>query len=297
MNTQKKETYNELKEENKQMKEIIKKLKELLKKQNIKFNESNNNNIQSSGEYHFMRNEIIVNKDKEEDKIEKQIKTLKSIIQKTKEKWNKFLKDISDLEEEIKNIKTEMEKDFEKMKEDYRENLKKNLQEQYDEKIKNINDCFDKKLKERFKNMEAQCKKQFDKLYNSNIVKKVNNVNEFEIQEGYSYKCLNKDKLYTIINQGDNTAKIKIILKNNGSLPWTESDTVLCFSRFKNKYSGTEKVLNPQMPGEENSYDITLNSLKDAKPGEYPLTLELIIGQETIGEEIKAKIIIKEKKD
>ena len=293
MNIKNKETYNQLKEENKQMKEIIKKLKDLLKKKNIKFNEGNNN-IQSREENHFMKNEIIINKDKKEDKIEKQIKALKDIIQKSKEKWNKFLKDISALEEQIKNIKTEMEKDFEKMKEDYRENLKKNLQEQYDEKIKNINDCFDKKLKERFKNLEAQYKKQFDKLYNNNKVKKVN---EDEIKEGYSYKCLNSDKLYTIINQGDNNAKIKIFLKNNGSLPWKENDTVLCFSRFKNKYSGAEIALNPQMPGEENSYDIILESLEDAKPGEYPLILELCIGQDSIGEEIKAKLIIKEKKD
>ena len=155
-----------------------------------------------------------------------------------------------------------MKKDFEEIKKEYQEKLKETLQKKYNDKmkleLKKINDCFNKKIEEAIKKMEERGKNQFENFY------KNNKVNEIEKKEGYSFKCLNSDELYVKINEGDNKAKIKITLKNNGSLPWKEGDTLLCFNR-KSKRSGDDINLNPQKPDEVNSYDIIFESLQTSK--------------------------------
>ena len=266
-----------------------------------------NQNIQE--EFHIIGNKMI----NKEDKIEEKINTLKRIFEQTKKKWKKILNDIFTLEKEIEDIKNQIKNDFEKIKKEYQEELKEILQ--YDDKmkqeLKKINDCFNKKIEETFKKMEERSKNQFEKFYNNSKVNEKfynnNKVNEIEKKEKkeqkekkekkeeYSFICLNSDELYAKINEGDNNAKIKIILKNNGSLPWKEGDTILCFNN-KSKRSGDEICLNPQEPNEVNSYDIIFKSLQSSKPGEYPVILEFWIGEDNIGEQINAKIIIEEKK-
>jgi hypothetical protein len=254
-----------------------------------------NQNIQE--EFHIIGNKMI----NKEDKIEEKINTLKRIFEQTKKKWKKILNDVFTLEKEIENIKNQMKKDFEKIKKEYQEELKETLQKKYDKKmnqeLKKINDCFNKKIEEIINKMEERGKNQFEKFYNNNKNNENNNnkVIEIEKKEGYSFICLNSDELYAKINEGDNNAKIKIILKNNGSLPWKEGDTILCFNN-KSKRSGDEINLNPQKPDEVNSYDIIFKSLQSSKPGEYPVILEFWIGDDNIGEKINAKIIIEEKK-
>ena len=259
-------------------------------------------NQNNQEEFHIIENKIMINK---EDKIEEKINTLKLIFEQTKKKWKKILNDIFALEKEIENIKNQMKNDFEKIKKEYQEKLKETLQ--YDDKmkqeLKKINDCFNKKIEEIINKMEERGKNQFEKFYNNNKVNENNNnkVNEIEKKEkkdkkeGYSFICLNSDELYAKINEGDNIAKIKITLKNNGSLPWKEGDTILCFNR-ESKRSGDEINLNPQKPDEVNSYDIIFKSLQSSKPGEYPVILEFWIGDNNFGEKINAKIIIEEKK-
>jgi hypothetical protein len=310
----------EVEKKNNQMKKSIidfQKTFAQLENQNIKFNQ-NNYNIQSDEEFHLLENKIIINKE-----IEEKINAIKRIFEQTKIKWKKILNDIFALEKEIENIKNQMKNDFEKIKKEYQEELKKNLQKIYDDKMKQelqkINDCFNKKIEETIKKMGERGKNQFEKFYNNNKVneklynnnkynekfnnnnkdnEKFNNnnkVNEVEKKENYSFKCLNSDELYAKIKEGDNKAKIIITLKNNGILPWKEGDTILCFNR-ESKRSGDEINLNPQKPGEVNSYDIIFKSLQSSKPGEYPVVLEFWIGDDNIGEQINAKIIIEEKK-
>ena len=302
---------------NNQMKKSIIDFQKTIAHQNIKFNQ-NKYNIKSEEEFHLIEKNIMINK---EDKIEVKINALKRIFEQTKKKWEKILNDIFTLEKEIENIKNQMKKDFEKIKKEYQEKLKETLQ--YDDKmkqeLKKINDCFNKKIEEIINKMEERGKNQFEKFYNNNKVNENNNnkvnennnnqvnennnnqVNEIEKKEkkekkeGYSFKCLNSDELYAKINEGDNIAKIKITLKNNGSLPWKEGETILSFNR-ESKRSGDEINLNPQKPGEVNSYDIIFKSLQSSKPGEYPVVLEFWIGDDNIGEQINAKIIIEEKK-
>jgi hypothetical protein len=289
----------EKKDENKnnQMKKSIIDFPKTIAQQNIKFNQ-NNYNIKSEEEFHIIEKNIMINK---EDKIEVKINALKRIFEQTKKKWKKILNDIFTLEKEIENIKNQMKKDFEKIKKEYQEELKETLLKKYDKKmnqeLKKINDCFNKKIEEIINKMEERGKNQFEKFYNNNKDNENNNnkVIEIEKKEGYSFICLNSDELYAKINEGDNIAKIKITLKNNGSLPWKEGDTILSFNR-ESKRSGDEINLNPQKPDEVKSYDIIFKSLQSSKPGEYPVILEFWIGEDKIGEKINAKIIIEEKK-
>jgi hypothetical protein len=275
-------SYNELKEENNELKKTIESLNQIIQK------------LQSQNNQNFMRNSIIIENEYEEDKIEKNINILKSMLNKTNENWKKALRDIIALEEEIEVIKNRMKDDFEKFKKEYQEQLKKTLENQYDEKMKQefqkISDCFNKKIDQTIRKMEERSQKQFGKLYNKN------KVNEIEKKQGYSFICVNSDKLKVVINEGDDEAKMEITLKNNGSLVWKEDKSILGFDR-ESKRSGDEIKLNPQKPGEENSYNIFLKSLKSSKPGEYPIILKVFIDNETIGEEINGKLIIKKKEN
>ena len=60
-----------------------------------------------------------------------------------------------------------------------------------------------------------------------------------------SITAVNSGELKAVINEGDDQAKIKITLKNNGSKAWEKGDTVLCYNR-QSKISGEDNYLNPQ---------------------------------------------------
>ena len=83
-----------------------------------------------------------------------------------------------------------------------------------------LKNFFDKNIKEKIENMENRIKMYFEKLNKKDEANKFvkNIINENEIKKGFSYKCVNSKELYTIINKGDDKDKIKIILKNNGSV-------------------------------------------------------------------------------
>ena len=302
-------SYDELKDENKRMKKEIDKLNKIIeqfKKQDKSFN-NDNYQIKNSQIHIIQSNNIECslisnsNNENEEDKIEGKINKLKKIIHNTKEKWKKIFSDIIAFEAEIRDIKNQMKINFENIKKEYQEELKSTLDRQYELRIgqefKKLNDYFCKKVEEKIKSMEEIYIKKIEKLSNVNKIPEMgNNIdNKNEINENFSYKCINRRELYTIINKGDNKAKIKITLKNNGRLTWPEKRTILCFDRFKNKYIGDQIELSPQKPGEERTYDIILESLQHADPGEYTIILEIYIDDDTIGEQIEAKIIIKEK--
>ena len=68
---------------------------------------------------------------------------------------------------------------------------------------------------------------------------------------------------------------------NNGSVTWTEEKTVLGFDR-KSKRTGEEIKLDPQKPGEESTYVVTLESLQYAKPGEYQIIFEVYFSDKII---------------
>ena len=307
---EKPKSYNELKQENQEMKKKIESLENKIGKLEKEINDFQHNcKIQPNIKNNIVSNTIII-KENEEDKIGEKINTLKKIIQNTKEKWNKILSEIISFEAEIKDIKNQMKINFENIKKEYYDVFKKTLQKQYDDKINQklnkIYDMFNKKLEESIKKMEMGYKKQFEQLNNKNkdnVIQIEQNIINFAyqnvdniidksgIKEDFSYECLNIEELCTKINEGDDIAKIKIILKNNGINVWPEGSTVLCFNR-EGKLSGDEIKLRPQKPGEEQSYDIILSSLQNKEPGEYPIIIEIYVYDNSIGEQINAKVII-----
>ena len=258
-------SYNELKEENNENEIKIESLNNIIDKL-----QNQNNNLS------------------QEDKIEEKISKLKNVIYSTKEKWNQIYNDIIALENEIKDIKNQMNTNFENFRKIYIEEFKKNLQKYYKEKLKidfkNINNNLEEKMKERIENIDVQYKKQLEKLNKKD--------KDNEIKKNYSFECLNSKELNKTISRSDNELKLKIVLKNNGNLPWPEN-TILFFNRYS-LFSGNQYKLNPQKPGEVMSYDIKLESLQYAKLGESPIILEVFIGKDSIGKEIKAKMIVKE---
>ena len=268
-------SYNELKEENNENEIKIESLNNIIDKL-----QNQNNNLS------------------QEDKIEEKISKLKNVIYSTKEKWNQIYNDIIALENEIKNIKNQMNTNFENFRKIYIEEFKKNLQKYYEEKLKidfkSINNIFEEKMKKRIENIDVQYKKQLEKLNKKDKDNEIeNNIqNQNEIKKNYSFECLNSKELNKTISRSDNELKLKIVLKNNGNLPWPEN-TILFFNRYS-LFSGNQYKLNPQKPGEVMSYDIKLESLQYAKLGESPIILEVFIGKDSIGKEIKAKMIVKE---
>jgi len=268
-------SYNELKEENNENEIKIESLNNIIDKL-----QNQNNNLNP------------------EDKIEEKISILKKVILSTKEKWNQIYNSIIDLEKEIKDIKNQMNTNFENFRKIYIEEFKKNLQKYYEEKLKidfkSINNIFEEKMKKRIENIDVQYKKQLEKLNKKDKDNEIeNNIqNQNEIKKNYSFECLNSKELNKTISRSDNELKLKIVLKNNGNLPWPEN-TILFFNRYS-LFSGNQYKLNPQKPGEVMSYDIKLESLQYAKLGESPIILEVFIGKDSIGKEIKAKMIVKE---
>ncbi len=250
-------SYNELKEENQSMKKTIIDLSNIIAEL-----KGQSNNLH------------------QKDTIEEKINILKNTIQNMKEKCNIILYDIISLETVIKDINNQII-NFDDFKKAYIDEFKKNFDEKMKLELKNF---YEQKVKEKIENMNKQ--------YQS-LLEKLNKKDEAEIKKDFSYKCINSEELYAVVNKDDNKAKIKIILKNNGNLAWPEN-SILGFNR-KSRFSGDQIKLNPQKPGEESTYVVTLESLQYAKPGEYQIIFEVYFSDKIIDDEqIIAKIVIKE---
>ena len=103
----------------------------------------------------------------------------------------------------------------------------------------------------------------------------------------------NKKNLKANIYEGDEEAKIEIILKNNGNEIWPE-DAKLVFDR-DSFFSTNEVKLNPQKPGVKAKYHIIFKNLGKYPPKEYKSYLwfyannEILIGNLTLIIKIEKK--------
>ena len=112
-------------------------------------------------------------------------------------------------------------------------------------------------------------------------------------KEEYSYECLNISQLSSCIYEGTSETKIEVIIKNNGKLTWPENESYLIFERNKKFIDLDEIKLQPQKPGEQKSYNAIFKKLERINPGEYELYLSLYVNNDSFGEKLKLKIIIK----
>ena len=121
-----------------------------------------------------------------------------------------------------------------------------------------------------------------------------NSINE-DILNVYSYECINDNKpLEKTIYEGNEQAKIEIVLKNNGEEPWPLNKTKLIYDK-ESLLKEKDILLEPQKLGEEKKYEIILNNLGKLQLGEYKCILSFGVGLKTFGEKIILKLNVKEK--
>ena len=120
-------------------------------------------------------------------------------------------------------------------------------------------------------------------LYNN---ENYNNINK----QIYSYECLNLDKLISKIKEGTDETEVKIVLKNNGVIPWNE-DTKLKVVESSDIIID-DIILKQQNPEEENTYTIMFMNLKNYGIKEYNTYFEFFSGGKKYGDNIIIKINI-----
>ena len=105
----------------------------------------------------------------------------------------------------------------------------------------------------------------------------------------YSYQCLSS-KLSVSINEGDKTANLNIILKNNGSLKWT--DQTLLINGKDSQILLNYVKLKPLRPNEQDLFEITFDELDKLPAKTYTSILLFSVDEKIYGEPIKAEINI-----
>ena len=209
-------------------------------------------------------------------------------------------------------------------KEEQKNNIKYDIKEN-----SNINDDFNKNLKNMDNNNDNNdLNKKYNilnnnNLYNSNIQDKysildedknddnnndndddnnntlniLNKDKEDEDKNNYSYECLNLNNLNKEIFEGEEEAKIEIIMKNNKNIVWPKDNTKLVYDYHNSNFIQEDIVLEPQKYNEERKYNIIIRELDQYPTGEYNIYLWFEVNDEHYGERIGFKIIIKEKKN
>ena len=126
------------------------------------------------------------------------------------------------------------------------------------------------------------------------IIKNDNDLKILKIKNEISYEVLNKDKLKIEIQEGQNEAKLEIILKNNGTKQWPENKTKLIANEQKNLI-GKNIELEPQNPNDIQKYITNFNELKTYPPGDYTASYYFEVDGKKYGDDIELDIIIKDK--
>ena len=128
------------------------------------------------------------------------------------------------------------------------------------------------------------------------IIKNDNDLKILKIKNEVSYEVLNKDKLKIEILEGQNEAKLEIILKNNGTKQWPENKTKLIGNEQKNLI-GKNIELEPQNPHDIQKYITNFNELKTYPPGDYTASFYFEVDGKKYRDDIELDIIIKDKGD
>ena len=308
------EKENLIKEKDIIINELNSKINTLEKAQENKINNENKKVFEETKEQLVEKYEITINllneklnqiKD-ELEKEKKETEKLNSIVKALDKQDDNEIERIKKQQEEyfnkkIDSLKEEYEKKIQEELEKMKESLKKDLNEEFDEKKKEYNKIYKKNEKafnEQFKEINNKIQNHIkDCQYDSESDDDTNEIkNEIIIEENipkYSYECTNKNNLIQDIHEGDETARFKIILKNNGNRAWHE-DSKLKVAQ-PSDFTTDDTILNQQEPEEEKDYELIFNNLGRLQIGEYKSYLEFYSGGEKYGD--KLEIIIKVNSD
>ena len=116
---------------------------------------------------------------------------------------------------------------------------------------------------------------------------------EEDLDQKYSFECINKSNLIKEIMEGESKAKISVALKNNSNATWPKDQTKLICDLNSN-FILNDIPLSPQKYNEIKNYDIYFRDLDKYPTGDYKSILGFEINGKQIGEQIEIKIIIKE---
>jgi hypothetical protein len=113
----------------------------------------------------------------------------------------------------------------------------------------------------------------------------------------YSYKCdySNNVNLSAYIYVGTDSAKIDLVLINDGTLDWP-NNCKLIFDK-NSEVKGNEIKLKPQIKDEKQKYEVIFNNLRDLDEGEYKSYLRFYRDGDFMGEKLILTIKVKKKED
>jgi hypothetical protein len=135
-------------------------------------------------------------------------------------------------------------------------------------------------------------------IINNNINYNNNGMKELGLDSNngiiYSYECL-VSKLTISIYEGMDNASLPIILKNNGNQPWVKNVSMLKFDARISQVKGLDVVLKEQMPGQQKSYEIQFQGLKNCKVGKYIVRYKFTINGNEYGSNLDTYIIVKKR--
>ena len=116
----------------------------------------------------------------------------------------------------------------------------------------------------------------------------------------YSFKCLNESEELTVKIYEDkcDIVKFKLLLINNGTVPWPSGKTKLVFDEpIFDEENSKDILLVSQEKNQQKNYIVCFTSLNEYQTGIYISKLRFNVNGKNIGEEIVLTIIIEESYD
>ena len=132
-------------------------------------------------------------------------------------------------------------------------------------------------------------------IHEHNFIKYANEENNSKNinNNKYSYECLTSKKSVAIY-EGDEKVQLRVILKNNGNLKW--SDKSLLINSKDSQIKCNSIKLKTLEPNEQDNIIITFDKLKNLTAGQYNSYFLLSIDNQIYSKPLKIEINILAKK-
>ena len=203
-------------------------------------------------------------------------------------KEEKSIDKFSNIETKLQDMKTYIQNEINNF-EDYEDIIS-----QLEDEVKNLKESNGEKLIQNSYNSNVNIISSHNYYINGAQEPNHQDEKEEDDKDEFSFECTNIKDLYSEIYEGKNQTIIKITLKNNGKSTWPEDNTKLVFDK-ESKFIYNDIQLQPQESEEERSYNIELSELSNFKAGKYDFYLSFLINGNPYGNRLTLSIIIKSK--
>ena len=143
-------------------------------------------------------------------------------------------------------------------------------------------------------NLCEKCEKIVE--HEHNFIKYVNEEKKYykENDNEYSYECLS-NKMNVSIYEGDKIASLRIIVKNNGKLKWTEQTLLTQENNYNNNIICKNIKLKPLNPNEQEYIEISFDNLNNLTHGSFTCIFLFSVNGKIYGKPLKTEIYILKK--